>query len=496
MSDEWGPAQIDPVEPDLTLRTEAEVTKSSHRGGRIVAGVIGVFILVAGTTFAATQLGSSGPASPEDAVSSLLDAASNEDILGVLAALDPGERDALRQPVQDLVEQLQRLEVLAPSFSLDGVAGVDLEFSDVTYRTEPVRDDLVRVYLTGGTVTGGFTAGELPVGSFVTDTIERFGGDLGDASGSDSSPIGGDDTFVVAHKTDDGWHVSIGYTIAEAARLDAGLPLGAPGIEPVGADSPEAAVEGMARAAAALDLRGMIARLSPGEFGALQDYAGLFVDRGAQAMADADVAISIDDIALHADRSGDRATVFIDRFAVTVVHEGHTYNASTDGKCFTLTGDLDALGMDGSPFDEGPVCAEDLGGLGTGFFGLGATDPSGTDAPAMPSIDTPTMGITTTQVGGRWYVAPLSTVLDGMVATLSVLDRSDLDAMVDAVESMSTSFEESFSSGSGYSDGPGGYPDSSSSGSASSGDWAPYPTTVPPGTPGMATTSLVVPGDN
>ena len=44
-----------PLEPDLTLDTEAEVTSSAAKsgiGGRVVAGIVGVALLVGGTVFA------------------------------------------------------------------------------------------------------------------------------------------------------------------------------------------------------------------------------------------------------------------------------------------------------------------------------------------------------------------------------------------------------------------------------------------------------------
>lgn len=113
------PPPMTPVDAPLTLDTESEVTTKSGIGGRVVAGVAGIVLLVAGTAFAVTQLGSSGPSTAEEAVAELFDAASDEDLLGLMAALDPGERDALRGPVEDLFGELERLEVLDDSFELD-----------------------------------------------------------------------------------------------------------------------------------------------------------------------------------------------------------------------------------------------------------------------------------------------------------------------------------------------------------------------------------------
>lgn len=459
MSDQWGPSGDGdapaPVEPSLTLQSEQAVTTGGSRsGGRVVAGLLGVLVLLGGATFAVTQLGSSGPSSAEEAVRELLDAASDEDVLGLLAALDPGERDALRAPVEDLFGELERLEVLDDDFDLGGVAGIDLEFADVELREEAVRDDLVRVYFTGGTVTTGIRGGEMPLGGFVQDTLERFEADLTGVEESDTTEIPDDGTFLVARNGSDGWRVSIGYTAAEYARLDAGLPLPAGGLAAVGADSPEAAVEGMLRAAAELDLAGVIARLSPGEMRALHDYAPLFLDQAQRMIdsetADAGVEVSIDDLELRSDTSGDRGTVFIDAIGVTVTFEGDTVTLAMRDGCVEVSGSLVDDELEGTPFEDGRVCGEDLTEGSDDLFGFGDTlEDEGFEAPELPElppIEAPEIGISTARVDGQWYVAPIGSFLDGAVDALGVLERAHLDAIVQFVEDFAFGFsEESFS---------------------------------------------------
>lgn len=444
-----------PIDPVLTLETESEVTTSSSGfGGRAVAGIVGALLLVGGTVFAVTQLGSSGPDSAEGAVADLLDAAGNEDLVGLMAALDPGERDALRGPVEDMFGELERLEVLDESFDLGGVGGIDFEFTDVTYRSEPVREGLTRVYLTGGKVTSSIDSDELPIGSFVTDTVERFGGDVSGFRESETSDIhedGNDEVFLVAREGDDGWRVSIGYTIAELARLDAGQPLLASGIEPVGADSPEAAVEGMIGALVELDVRDAIARLSPNEFAPLHDYADLFL---AEAEADLDETrqefdVTIDELTLRSDVSGDTASVFVDSVAATVRADGEEFTVALADDCFSIEGDFDRLELEGTPFEDGPVCTDELEQFSNGMFDsfdFGGTDDDPID---FPEIETPDIGITTHRVDGEWYVAPIATGLDAMVSGLEVLERSHLDAMADVVERFFFGFGESFEQGFG-----------------------------------------------
>ncbi|MDE0802565.1 MAG: hypothetical protein OSA99_04500 [Acidimicrobiales bacterium] len=476
MSDQFGPGSSDdhgampppppppppmsPVDAPLTLDTQSEVTTKSGIGGRVVAGIAGIVLLVAGTAFAVTQLGSSGPSTAEEAVAELFEAAGDEDLLGLMAALDPGERDALRGPVEDLFGELERLEVLDASFELGAVGGIDFEFSDVTYRTEPVRDGLSRVYVTGGTVTTTVDGDDLPVGDFVSDTIERFGGDVSDLSTSETGDIleGTSEMFLAARNGGDGWRVSIGYTIAEASRIDAGQPIPTDVVEPVGADSPEAAVRGMADAAAGLDVRGMIARLSPNEFRALQEYAMLALGPIESEVAGArdDVEIQIDELELRSEGSGDRATVFVDGFAVSATLDGETLALSYLDGCLDVQGDAVGeffsffLGAVDSPFSDGPICGDELEALANGDFEggfgefedeftqeFGALERSFAD---FEDLETPSIGIATERVDGEWFVAPIASGLDATVAFVEVIDRTHLDAMVDFVETFFLGF--------------------------------------------------------
>ena len=418
------------------------------RGERAIAALVGVLLVAGGTAFAVTQLGGSGPASPEAAVDELLAAASDEDVLGMLAALDPYERDAMVEPITRLFEELERLEVVE-GLDLRAISGLDISFEDVTYRVEPVRDGLARVHLTGGTVTTGVVAEELPIGDFVADTLERFDVDISDVSESDTSPVVDDDVFIVARESADGWRVSIGYTIAEYARLDAGLLVdGLTPVTPIGADSPEEAVRGLAEAAAALDVEGVIARLSPRELGPLQEYAGLFLADVQAAVDDADddVEIELRDLALDPRGSGDRATVLVSGFDLSVTSDGSTLDVQFEDGCVTLTGDLEPYGDEMFPgMGDGPLCPDDVGAMYSEMFTDLDLEGIEEQLEVLQTIGQPEVGITTVRVDGRWYVAPVSMGFDALVALLEVIERSHLDAMVDIVEWAMESFEDGFS---------------------------------------------------
>ena len=67
-----------------------------------------------------------------------MDASSAEDALGVVDLLLPGERETMRQPLIDIVDNLKRLEIADSSASLDKIGGLDIAFENV--QVEPTAD--------------------------------------------------------------------------------------------------------------------------------------------------------------------------------------------------------------------------------------------------------------------------------------------------------------------------------------------------------------------
>jgi len=446
--DPWAPdgsgAELPPppTAPPLAIDEPATVDATPiHRGGigaRVGAIGMGIALLVGGGAFAATQVGGSGGSEdPEAAVAAMFDAMGDEDVLGMLAALDAGERDTLRGPVEDLFEELERLEVVDDDFALTGIAGVDLEFDDLTYRTEPILDGLARVHLTGGTASYAVDGAELPVGDFLADALERFDVDLGALDEQDRDDVAGSDTFLVARETDDGWRVSLGYTAAEAARLSMSKPVPATGMAPIGAESPEAAVEGFLRAATQVDLRGLVARLSPAELRALHHYWPVLVDESDLPTADdLDATIELTDLELEADVDGDRARVSIRSIGADWTTDDFDGGATYADGCVTLRGDArDEIEEElDVTLDGDRICLDDLQDLVEEAQGGDQLGVRGLDD-ALPDLgELPELAITTTEVDGRWYVAPIGTLADAGLDGLRALDREDLESALDAFE--------------------------------------------------------------
>lgn len=448
------PPMAPPPAPGAMELESSTPVRSGGIGGRVAAGALGVTLLLGGLAFAATQVGSdSGAGDPEAAVEEMFEAIADEDILGVLATLDPAERDAIARPVEQLFAELERLDVLHEDFDLAGVAGVDLEFEGLELDSQQIRKDLYRVHLMGGTASYSVDTDKIPVGEFLTDTFERFGVEYRGIQESDSEaldPDGTGEAFVVVRNTGDGWHVSPGYTAVEAARLDMGAPVPAAGagLRAKGAGSPEAAVEEFLKAAVAIDVEGALARLSPGELGAVHDYWPVLVaDADVPTAEDVPADIQLTDLVLRATSDGDRRQVFVDSIGVDVVTEDFAGGGTISGGCIEVRGDVRTTFEDeGFDLPEGPICRDDIeqiveeatGGLDRMGFLFGGV--SGLGDLTIGDGETPTLGITVVYLedddrfDDGWFVAPFGTWTDLGLAVLGTLEREDLDAIVDSVE--------------------------------------------------------------
>jgi hypothetical protein len=131
--------------------------------GRIVAGFVAVVAIIGGVAFAAASLGDSGSNSPEDPVRAMFAAAQQGDVLGVMAELDPGERDALRGPLSDLVTELNRLDVRKDAH-LDHLTGVQLQVEGLELSSDAVDSGLAHVRINKGSSSYAVDPDKLPLG--------------------------------------------------------------------------------------------------------------------------------------------------------------------------------------------------------------------------------------------------------------------------------------------------------------------------------------------
>src|SRR5262249_54254725 len=149
-----------------------------------------------------------------------LDALDNEDVLGLVDVLLPGERETFRQPMQDLVSELTRLEVLDGSADLSKVGGVQITVTDRNVEQHATNvDDIVDLDVTAK-VARSLKGEQLPVGRWIRDNL---GAD--DLSDLDETSDPEEATFPITAVRQDGrWYLSAFYSVAENLRHQAGDP--------------------------------------------------------------------------------------------------------------------------------------------------------------------------------------------------------------------------------------------------------------------------------
>lgn len=374
------------------------------------AGIaIGVVVaLLAGLFGLAALTSDGGQDSPEAAVQKLVDALENEDVLGALEALVPAERAVLRGRIVELGDQLRRLGIVDERLDLAHVPGADLTIEALELQTEELGDDVAVVRATKGTASLRVRGEELPIGPLLKGLVD----DPATISSPPPADLSEDDVMLVAVRRDGDWFVSLGYTAAELARRDSGaeVPKFGRGVVPKGASSPEKAVQELAAAAAAFDVRRAIELAPPGEADALHDYAPLFLSEAERAVAslrDEGVRAEVPTLELDVDSTGDgEARVTIKRLAVNVMTGNGRFALDYDGRCVKTTG------PDGEALPE--FCRdsknEDLpfSGAAFSYFQLTAVERA-----------------------GAWFVSPTGSILDAMLGTLQALEREELAEVIE-----------------------------------------------------------------
>ena len=402
------------------LAAEPETASKGRPSGKLLGGAAAAVLVVVAGFFAYQQLASAdgGADSPEEAVSALMEALSDEDVVGMAEVLLPGERRTYVDPMLEGVGHLQRWGVLDEGLDTSDVAGFDFEVSDLDVRAEMVTGDIANVFASGS-MTASLDGASLPVGDLLEERALQ-GQDMSELDEpAETSPF--DDVMITTVQEDGRWYVSMMYTLAETARREAGmLPIEpADGVAPVGAGSPEEAVDGMVQAITDLDLRAVVSRLNPDEAQALQRYAPLFLDE-AQAEIDAELAgsgleIRIDDLQYDVVRRDGVAIVQFRGFSLSGSADGEEMSMTFDGECSVVTADGET--------EE--ICAGD-------GPGIDLTDTPVGDLEEMFS-DMDEVGLVVAQRDGQWFVSPVRTYSDLLLSVMRAIDRDELERIIDAL---------------------------------------------------------------
>ena len=291
--------------------------------GASIAALVGA---VGFTAVALTGAGTAGAASPEAAVRAFLEATAEEDILGMIDALDPAEVPAARAGSEQGRAEAVDADLLSEGFSLDGLDGFDVAFDQLDLVTETLADGLAVVNVAAGSTTWTFDPATFPLGEQLQ---EAFGDDLAvTTDGADLLDLVSPAMLATVER-DGRWYVSVSYTLAEYARQSADLAMPDTQLTAVGADSPEAAADEFFSNLVSLDLAGALATAAPGEGDALLRYAPLLIDGLADGIASwtADgFDLQLSDTSYVVEGDGSRRTLVAERFTIRgTIPEPETY---------------------------------------------------------------------------------------------------------------------------------------------------------------------------
>ena len=378
--------------------------------------------LVFSATLVMSRLSKSGASSPEEAMSAAVSALQDGDFLGLIDVMLPSEREMMKDPFVKGVEELKRLGVLGESSSA-GSAFIKYKMSGVTIRSEAVVDDVARVYISG-TMTSEIDP-DIKLGP-VFENLDEFKNkatlaDL-DTEGTLSTTTEIKDSMFAAIKHDGRWYLSLGYTAAESARKAAGSDMPQTGIASVGSSSPEEAVSTFFKHVESMDLSGMLSTLHPGEMGALQRYAPIFINDAQSEVNDFkqenSFSWSVANLSLETlDKSKSTSHVRIkdvtikgsmgsDTFQLSLSHTGSDI-------LYKVTAN-DGTSIDGSLSEA--VKSDD---------GLGASNID-------PVFWENVMALTVKKWDGGWYIAPVATITDYMFAAMGTLTQADLREILES----------------------------------------------------------------
>ncbi len=424
--------------PQLSFDTP---DSSGQRRSKLVVGgaVAGVLALGAAGVFAVGQLrggNTGGASSPEAVGTELMGALEQEDMLGMIDLLLPGEREVFREPLTDVVSELARLDILSDDASLADLAGLDIEMSNELTGVEPTNVTDISNITMSASITASVDGDQLPIGEFITEVS----GEGFDPSDLDQPATTEDFALPMTVVEQDGrWYLSLFHTAAESLRGESGEPIPETGLVPSGGDSPENAVDVLLDGVEQLDIGKVIASINPNEAAALQRYAPMFLD---------DIAPFVDDVPLEwqvtrsefaVTGSGSKRFVAITALRIDGTADGIEFSVDVAGNCAVFEADgerIDSCELATGAGDAQTALDDLFGGSLGGSLDTG--DLTATIEEVLADYEP--LGITVQQVDGQWFVSPLGSGFDQLLALLRALDRDELDRLVD----VSTTFIEDF----------------------------------------------------
>jgi len=397
--------------------------------------VLAVVLVVAVTTAAFVALTThEGATSAEGAVRELADALETGDVVGVVSILPPGERAAIVEPLSAIADRLVEADLLGSSGAggLEGIVpGVSFDIEGLELTSEVLDEQVTFVEAVGGTIDVTVDPSAIPDDATRDAVWDEAGAEPG-APLTWRRDLAVDPLVFGTVDEGGGWYVSLGYTAAEQIRRANGAPL--PDVETrpdaIGSTTPDEVFPDLLSALEARFPLRIAEMVSPTEGRALYDYATLWLP-GLEAAAEAQGAehdagrsawsFTVDDLAVSSSGTGAVRRTTIDRLDATLVDPaaGETVRYQVDeAGCTTVTmSPWPASGADAGGRDVRTVCP---GAGWTDATGSLVDPPEGTTMIDLLTLDglAGPPGLTVTERGGRWFVAPVRSVLDSLAEGL------------------------------------------------------------------------------
>lgn len=434
----------------------AEASAGSRWLGKGVALLVAL-VLIGGGGFLAFNAGNAtgGADTPAEALESMLLALSSGDLLAASELVEPSEQDTLVSAGFDLVDELIRIEVLADDLDLSSVSGIDLAVTELDVREEFPRSGLAHLFVERAVVSGSIDGGRLPWGSVLSGRVRDgwLASDGSEARESDPST-----TPIVAVERDGRWYLSLWYSVAENARIDADQPLPDLGRRPaqIGAASPDEAISRFLEELLRLDVRRMIGMLDPEEARALYDYSPLFLDGATRAANEILVGLEesgwtweVELLGLSSTiTDGDLATTEVGGFDLEARGETGSLDVEvSDGAIQVTFSDIDFWGdayrID---FESDGNCLtttrQDAGGVDSNETCLAESIDTELDSGLATSLaEFMGVSVVTHRVDDRWFISPTRTGAASMLSLLGTLAEDDLGTMIDAILDLGDGFD-------------------------------------------------------
>jgi hypothetical protein len=410
----------DDIVPFVTAEPE---TRRRSRYGTVVAAFGIAALLGVGMLAVTAVFGNGGASSPEGAVRQLADAISHKDPLAAVDVLSPTEVRSARQTISDATHRAADLKIV--DSASQPLAGVDLSVDHLELSTQTLADGYAKVTITGGEISASTHAAAmsklLQSAMKSSDSSTRGTVDLARLASNSNLP-----TFVVTVRHDGRWYVSPAYTALEYARESSGGPpaefgSAAAKVATLGSDTPDNAVGDALHAWQAGNWDRLMALAPPDEL-PVYDYRN-WID---QAAADTHPDFTIDKLSTTSTVSGDAATVKLEASGTTgsgsdkgTWQVGGTCPTNTFGanwRTSSSNGGGAYSTSSGAQQYTSSLCL--AGNLDEAVpFGLFVGD-TGTSTQSSGSIS-----IQVVRENGRWFVSPVTTVLDALDSAIQHVDQ-------------------------------------------------------------------------